>query len=90
MAAQYRRGGCPAPSAVPECSDSHELETLMPPGSQEPSEPLAEAPEEQGLMASVNSGEGEDIAAAEPKVKPARSHSFFELFTSGPLIFSYF
>ncbi|XP_076011854.1 immunoglobulin superfamily DCC subclass member 4 isoform X2 [Genypterus blacodes] len=67
VAAQYRRGGCPAPSAVPECSDSHELETLMPPGSQEPSEPLAEAPEEQSLMASVNSGEGEDIPAAEPK-----------------------
>ncbi|XP_059205752.1 immunoglobulin superfamily DCC subclass member 4 isoform X2 [Centropristis striata] len=51
---QYRRGGCPVPSNVPECSDSHELETLMPPGSQESGQPLEEAPEEQSLMAAWN------------------------------------
>uniref|UniRef100_A0A3B4TLB8 Immunoglobulin superfamily DCC subclass member 4 n=1 Tax=Seriola dumerili TaxID=41447 RepID=A0A3B4TLB8_SERDU len=64
---QYRRGGCPIPSNLPECNDSHELETLMPPGSQESGQPLAEAPEEQSLMASANPGEGEDGPAPEPK-----------------------
>ncbi|XP_078114157.1 immunoglobulin superfamily DCC subclass member 4 [Sander vitreus] len=64
---QYRRGGCPVPSNVPECSNSHELETLMPPGSQESGQPLEEASEEQSLMASANPGEGEDIPAPEPK-----------------------
>lgn len=62
---QYKRGGCPIPSNMPECSDSYELETLMPPGSQESGQPPAEAPEEQSLMASANPGEGEDV---EPKV----------------------
>lgn len=51
---QYRRGGSPAPSIMPECSDSHELETLMPPGSQESGQPLEEAPEDQSLMAAWN------------------------------------
>ncbi|AWP01859.1 putative immunoglobulin superfamily DCC subclass member 4-like [Scophthalmus maximus] len=51
---QYRRGGCPIPSDLPECGDSHELETLMPPGSQESGQPLAESPEEQSLMAAWN------------------------------------
>ncbi|XP_034434869.1 immunoglobulin superfamily DCC subclass member 4 isoform X1 [Hippoglossus hippoglossus] len=64
---QYRRGGFPIPSNLPECSDSHELETLMPPGSQESGQPLAEAPEEQSLMASANPVEGEDAPAPEPK-----------------------
>ncbi|XP_032369275.1 immunoglobulin superfamily DCC subclass member 4 isoform X1 [Etheostoma spectabile] len=64
---QYRRGGCPVPSNVPECSNSHELETLMPPGSQESGQPLEEASEEQSLMASANPGEGEDAPAPEPK-----------------------
>ncbi|XP_047437250.1 immunoglobulin superfamily DCC subclass member 4 isoform X1 [Mugil cephalus] len=64
---QYRRGGCPGPSSVPECSNCHELETLMPPGSQESAQLPAEAPEEQSLMASANPGEGEDAPAAEPK-----------------------
>lgn len=54
MTPQYRRGGCPVPSTEPECSDSHELETLMPPGSQESGQPPAEAPEEQSLMAAWN------------------------------------
>ncbi|XP_039651629.1 immunoglobulin superfamily DCC subclass member 4 isoform X3 [Perca fluviatilis] len=47
---QYRRGGCNVPSNVPECSNSYELETLMPPGSQESGPPLEEASEEQSLM----------------------------------------
>ncbi|KAK2853586.1 hypothetical protein Q5P01_006247 [Channa striata] len=64
---QYRRGGCPIPSSVPECTDSHELETLMPPGNQESCQQLEEAPEEQSLMASANPGEGEDASAHEPK-----------------------
>ncbi|XP_071344958.1 immunoglobulin superfamily DCC subclass member 4 isoform X2 [Trachinotus anak] len=64
---QYRRGACPIPSNLPECNDSHELETLMPPGSQESGQPLAEAPEEQSLMASANPGEGDDAPAPEPK-----------------------
>ncbi|XP_038557041.1 immunoglobulin superfamily DCC subclass member 4 isoform X2 [Micropterus salmoides] len=64
---QFRRGGSPLPSNLPECSDSHELETLMPPGSQEPGQPLEEAPEEQSLMSSVNPEEEEDAPAPEPK-----------------------
>uniref|UniRef100_A0A3B4ZKX6 Immunoglobulin superfamily DCC subclass member 4-like n=1 Tax=Stegastes partitus TaxID=144197 RepID=A0A3B4ZKX6_9TELE len=67
MTPQYRRGGCPVPTTVPECSDSHELETLMPLGSQESGQPPAEAPEEQSLMASANPREGEDAPAPEPK-----------------------
>ncbi|XP_029000673.1 immunoglobulin superfamily DCC subclass member 4 isoform X2 [Betta splendens] len=66
-ALQHRRGGCPVPSAVHECSDSHELETLMPPGGQRCAQPLAEAPEEQSLMASVNPPEGEEPPAPEAK-----------------------
>ncbi|XP_050933110.1 immunoglobulin superfamily DCC subclass member 4 isoform X2 [Lates calcarifer] len=65
---QYRRGGCPTvPSNLPECSDSYELETLMPSGSQESGQPPEEAPEEQSLMASANPVEGEDAPAPEPK-----------------------
>ncbi|XP_076612465.1 immunoglobulin superfamily DCC subclass member 4 [Chaetodon auriga] len=64
---KYRRGGSPVPSDVPECSDSHELETLMPPGSQESGQPLEEASEEQSLMESANPVEGEDAPAPEPK-----------------------
>ncbi|TKS69849.1 Immunoglobulin superfamily DCC subclass member 4 [Collichthys lucidus] len=64
---QYRRGGSPVPPNLAECSDSHELETLMPPGSQEPGQLLEEASEEQSLMAITNPGEGEDAPAPEPK-----------------------
>ncbi|KAM3876639.1 immunoglobulin superfamily DCC subclass member 4 [Diretmus argenteus] len=64
---QYRRGGWTVPTTVPECGDCHELETLMPPGSQEPGQPLAEAPEEQSLMASAGPGAGEDAPAPESK-----------------------
>lgn len=69
VAPQYRRGGSAVPSNLPECSESHELETLMPPGSQESIQPLAEAPEEQSLMARANPEEGEDGPAPETKVK---------------------
>ncbi|XP_075933719.1 immunoglobulin superfamily DCC subclass member 4 [Anarhichas minor] len=64
---QYRRGGCPVSSNVPECSDSHELETLMPPGVRESGQLPEEAPEEQSLMASSNPGKGEDAPAPDPK-----------------------
>jgi len=76
---QYRRGGCPLPTSVPECSDSHELETLMPSGSQESGQPLEEAPEEQSLMASANPGEGEDNPAPEPKVKTCWGGAFLQI-----------
>ncbi|KAK5873705.1 hypothetical protein PBY51_018721 [Eleginops maclovinus] len=59
---QYRRGGCPLPTSVPECSDSHELETLMPSGSQESGQPLEEAPEEQSLMTAWNGSVSHDWA----------------------------
>ncbi|KAM7423795.1 hypothetical protein PAMA_000248 [Pampus argenteus] len=64
---QFRRGGCPVPLNVPECSDSHELETLMPPGSQESGLPLTATPEEQSLLASANPEEGEDGLTPETK-----------------------
>ncbi|XP_040057530.2 immunoglobulin superfamily DCC subclass member 4 isoform X1 [Gasterosteus aculeatus] len=51
---QYRRGGCTASSNVPECSDGHELETLMPRGIPESGPLPEEAPEEQSLMAAWN------------------------------------
>ncbi|CAL1604246.1 unnamed protein product [Knipowitschia caucasica] len=63
---QPRRGaGCHLPSNVPECSYSHELETLMPSGSQECGHPLAEAPEEQRLMSTTHSGGGGDSSPLE-------------------------
>lgn len=75
---QYRRGGCPTvPSNLPECSDSYELETLMPSGSQESGQPPEEAPEEQSLMASANPVEGEDAPAPEPKVRTCKGGTFF-------------
>ncbi|XP_043953757.1 immunoglobulin superfamily DCC subclass member 4 isoform X1 [Gambusia affinis] len=51
---QCRKGGCPAPAGVPECSDSHELETLMPPGTQESGQQPTKDPEEQSLMIAWN------------------------------------
>uniref|UniRef100_A0A3Q1H4I1 Immunoglobulin superfamily, DCC subclass, member 4 n=1 Tax=Anabas testudineus TaxID=64144 RepID=A0A3Q1H4I1_ANATE len=75
---QNRRGGCPIPSNMPECNDSHELETLMPPGSQESGQPPAGAPEEQSLMASANAREGEDAPAPEPKVKLCKGRVLFQ------------
>lgn len=68
VTSQYRRGGSPVPSSMPECSDSHELETLMPPGSHERGHLLEEASEEQSLMGSANQREEEDAPAPDPKV----------------------
>ncbi|XP_054901101.1 immunoglobulin superfamily DCC subclass member 4 isoform X1 [Poeciliopsis prolifica] len=51
---QCRKGGCPAPASAPGCSDSHELETLMPPGTQESGQQPTKDPEEQSLMTAWN------------------------------------
>ncbi|XP_061880294.1 immunoglobulin superfamily DCC subclass member 4 [Entelurus aequoreus] len=64
---QYKRGGYPSAANVPECSDSHELETLMPSAGQECSQPSAGAPEEQSLMACANSEDGGEGLAPETK-----------------------
>ncbi|XP_060715450.1 immunoglobulin superfamily DCC subclass member 4 isoform X3 [Tachysurus vachellii] len=50
---QYRRSAHPAPAVIPNCTDCHELETLMPPGVQDPVLPLTEPTEQQSLMGSV-------------------------------------
>ncbi|XP_062845876.1 immunoglobulin superfamily DCC subclass member 4 isoform X2 [Trichomycterus rosablanca] len=61
---QYRRNAHPVSVDVPECSDSHELETLMPPGAQDPVLTHKELNEQQNLMVSVG---GVNDAPAEPK-----------------------
>uniref|UniRef100_A0A669EEL5 Immunoglobulin superfamily DCC subclass member 4 n=1 Tax=Oreochromis niloticus TaxID=8128 RepID=A0A669EEL5_ORENI len=77
---QYKRGGCPIPSNIPECSNSYELETLMPAVSQESGQPPAEAPEEQSLMASANPLNGEGHAPApEPKVYIFKGKVYFQM-----------
>nr|XP_057945147.1 immunoglobulin superfamily DCC subclass member 4 isoform X2 [Doryrhamphus excisus] len=63
----YKRGGYPSAADVPECSDSHELETLMPSAGQECNQSSAGPPEEQSLMASANTGDGGDAPTPEPK-----------------------
>ncbi|CAB1339530.1 unnamed protein product, partial [Coregonus sp. 'balchen'] len=69
---QYRRGGRSVPTMVPECSDCHELETLMPLGSldhdHDPAQPLTEPTEEHSLMGNV--GVGDDALGAELKGDP--------------------
>ncbi|XP_053085392.1 immunoglobulin superfamily DCC subclass member 4 isoform X5 [Pangasianodon hypophthalmus] len=50
---QYRRSAHPVPAVVPNCTDCHELETLMPPGAQDPVLPPTEPNEQQSLMGSV-------------------------------------
>ncbi|XP_024151393.1 immunoglobulin superfamily DCC subclass member 4 isoform X2 [Oryzias melastigma] len=66
---QYRRVGFPAPANVTDCSDSHELDILMPPSCQESAQPLAEelAQESESLMATPDPGQGKDASATEPK-----------------------
>lgn len=66
------------PSSVPECSDSHELETLMLQGSHECGHPLEEASEEQSLMASANQGEEEETPTPEPKVRICNSKALYQ------------
>ncbi|XP_023675640.1 immunoglobulin superfamily DCC subclass member 4 isoform X4 [Paramormyrops kingsleyae] len=61
---QYRRGR-PTPASAPECRDCHELETLMPSGSQEIGTPLAEVTEKQGLMTPTSVDDSLDL---EPRV----------------------
>ncbi|CAL8243402.1 unnamed protein product [Lota lota] len=64
-----RRLGRPPPATEPECTDSHELETLMPPsGQQGAGGPLDGAPEEQGLMAGLDPGGAGGHPMSEPKV----------------------
>ncbi|XP_052006458.1 immunoglobulin superfamily DCC subclass member 4 isoform X1 [Xyrauchen texanus] len=53
LSPQYRRGTRPMPAAAPECSDCHELETLMPPSAQDTTRPITEPSEEQSLMGNV-------------------------------------
>ncbi|XP_036399807.1 LOW QUALITY PROTEIN: immunoglobulin superfamily DCC subclass member 4 [Megalops cyprinoides] len=60
---QYRRGR-PVPTPAPECSDCHELETLMSPGAQDPVPPLSEVTEEHSLM---GGRAGDDSPALEAK-----------------------
>ncbi len=65
LSPQYRKGARPVPATVPDCSDCHELETLMPSSAQEPNKPLTDLTEEQSLMAEVG---GTDEVPAESKV----------------------
>ncbi|KAM9817379.1 immunoglobulin superfamily DCC subclass member 4 [Neosynchiropus ocellatus] len=62
---QYRRGGYPITSDMPGCTDTHELDTLMPPTCQDSGDQCKEAPEEQTLLAAP--GDAEDDLAAELK-----------------------
>ncbi|XP_051918794.1 immunoglobulin superfamily DCC subclass member 4 isoform X1 [Hippocampus zosterae] len=67
VTAQYRRGGYPSPTHVPECSDCHELETLMPSSEQEFGHSSTETPEGQSLIVSGNTWEGGGPLAPEAK-----------------------
>ncbi|XP_045545050.1 immunoglobulin superfamily DCC subclass member 4 isoform X2 [Salmo salar] len=64
---QYHHGGRSVPTMVPECSDCHELETLMPLGSldHDRAQPLTEPTEEHSLMGNV--GVGDDALGTELK-----------------------
>ncbi|KAM6981411.1 immunoglobulin superfamily DCC subclass member 4 [Aplochiton taeniatus] len=64
---QFRRGGRPLLATVPECGDCHELETLMPHGSNGSSQALAEAPKEKSLMATAGATTGEEAPIADLK-----------------------
>lgn len=64
----YKRGGSPALPSIPECIDSHELETLMSTDRCESAHLPDEASEDQRLMPSATGNE-EDLPPSEPKVK---------------------
>ncbi|XP_050970920.1 immunoglobulin superfamily DCC subclass member 4 [Labeo rohita] len=64
LSPQYRKGARPVPATAPDCSDCHELETLMPSSAQDPNKPLTDLTEEQSLMANVG---GADDGLAESK-----------------------
>lgn len=61
----------------------------MPLGSQESGQQLAEAPEEQSLMASAIQQEGEDDPAPEPKVNTREGDSLFQMGLGYADIFSH-
>ncbi|TRY90795.1 hypothetical protein DNTS_029720 [Danionella cerebrum] len=50
---QFRKGSCPVPTAMPDCSNCHELETLMPTSPREDSRALSEPSEEHSLIGNV-------------------------------------
>ncbi|XP_051756905.1 immunoglobulin superfamily DCC subclass member 4 isoform X2 [Ctenopharyngodon idella] len=64
LSPQYRKGARPVPAAAPDCSDCHELETLMPSSAQDPNRTLTEPSEEQSLMGNVG---GTDDGLSESK-----------------------
>lgn len=76
----YKRGGSPALPSMPECGDSHELETLMSTDRRESAHLPEEASEDQRLMPSAP-GDEEDLPPSETKVKMIFfSFLFFFLF----------
>lgn len=64
----YKRGGSPVLPSLPECSDSHELETLMSADRRESAQLPEEASEDQRLMPSAP-GDEEDPPPSDTKVK---------------------
>lgn len=64
----YKRGGSPVLPSLPECIDSHELETLMSTDRGESAHLPDEASEDQRLMPNAQ-GDEEDLPPTEPKVK---------------------
>lgn len=64
----YKRGGSPVLPSLPECIDSHELETLMSTDRGETAHLPDEASEDQRLMPS-DPGDEEELPPTEPKVK---------------------
>ncbi|XP_066510450.1 immunoglobulin superfamily DCC subclass member 4-like [Hoplias malabaricus] len=63
LSSQYRRGGHAMSTGVSDCTDCHELETLMPPSAHNPAVPLTEPNEQQSLMGGVFTADD----PAEPK-----------------------
>lgn len=64
----YKRGGSPVLPSMPECGDSHELETLMSSDRRESAHLPEEVSEDQRLMPSAP-GDEEDLPPSETKVK---------------------
>lgn len=87
----YKRGDSPVLPSMPECGDSHELETLMSTDRRESAHLPEEASEDQRLMPSA-SGEEEDLPPSETKVKIIYIYIiylflFFLVFNVGLLFF---
>lgn len=86
--AHYKRGGSPVLPSVPECNDSHELETLMSTDRCESAHLPEEASEDQRLMLSAP-GDEEDLPPSDTKVKKdLYDGAFFFLFKQIGLFFS--